>query len=92
MATRPSGVMGTAGARQICIAARPPFAWAVYENYGHSHTLKAAEVARLRFRAPFAAARTGYPVRTWWEGQIPCDIGQRLEGVRLCLRSLNTGG
>jgi hypothetical protein len=50
MAARPSGATGTAGARQICLVAGPAFAWAVYENYGHSHTLKAAEVGHLPYR------------------------------------------
>jgi hypothetical protein len=69
MAARPSGATGTEGARQICMVAGPAFALAVYENQGHSHTLKAAEVGHLRFRAPGAAARTGYPVRACGRGK-----------------------
>jgi len=45
---------------------RSVFALEAYENLGHSHTLKAAELPHLRFRAAFATARTGYPVRAWW--------------------------
>jgi hypothetical protein len=42
------------------MGAAPAFAWAVYETRRHSHTLKAAEVAHLWFRAACAAARTGW--------------------------------
>src|SRR6202035_3942392 len=44
------------------------FGLEAYENLGHSHTLKGAELRHLRFRAAFAAARTGDPVRAWWQG------------------------